>query len=347
MTVGIVTDSSCDLTDEQVEGLDMEVVPLFIRFGTDEFVDREQISVEEFYRRMATADELPQTAAPPPGRFEQAFRRLLDAGCEAVVCINLSSALSATMQSAVQAAAAVRAEHDGADVRVLDSKSVTAGLGTLVLQAARMASADDDADTIEAFVADASERTRVFGTLDTLENLRKGGRIGGAQAMLGSLLSIKPIVDISTGEVTEAAKQRTRRKALGWLRDTVRAAAPVEHLAVMHARRLTSATSARCWPKSIAAPSGYARSDRSWAPTPARECWAWPTKSRPPDRCIRPGRGEPTPRKPQGFEDSQRPRRRQAHEGCTGRRPACPRTVAAAAPRSDPRRLPAPRGQRR
>ena len=102
MTVGIVTDSSCDLSDEQLEGLDVEIVPLFIRFGTDEFVDREQISVEEFYRRMATADELPQTAAPPPGRFEQAFRRFLDAGCEAVVCINLSSAMSATMQSAVQ-----------------------------------------------------------------------------------------------------------------------------------------------------------------------------------------------------------------------------------------------------
>lgn len=234
MTVGIVTDSSSDLSNEELEGLDVEVVPLFIRFGTDEFVDREQISVEDFYRRMATVDELPQTAAPPPGRFEQAFTGLLDAGCEAVLCINLSSAISATMQSAVQAADSARAGRNDADIRVLDSKSVTAGLGTLVLQAARMAAAGDNADTIEAFVADASARTHVFGTLDTLENLRKGGRIGGAQAMLGSMLSIKPIVDISSGEVEEAAKQRTRRKALGWLRDTLRAAEPVEDLAVMH-----------------------------------------------------------------------------------------------------------------
>lgn len=234
MTVGIVTDSSCDLGNEELDGLDVEIVPLFIRFGTDEFVDREQITVEDFYRRMATVDELPQTAAPPPGRFEQAFSRFLDAGCEAVVCINLSSAISATMQSAVQAADAIRAERGDADVRVLDSRSVTAGLGTMVLQAARMASAGEDADAIEAFVADASERTHVFGTLDTLENLRKGGRIGGAQAMLGSMLSIKPIVDISSGQVEEAAKQRTRRKALAWLRDNVRAAGPVEHLAVMH-----------------------------------------------------------------------------------------------------------------
>ena len=234
MTVGIVTDSSCDLHDDELGGLSVEIVPLFIRFGTDEFVDREQIAVEDFYRRMATAQELPQTAAPPPGRFEQAFRRCLDAGCEAVLCINLSAAISATMQSAVQAASAVDAGSDGADIRVLDSRSVTAGLGTLVLQAARMAADGADADTIEAFVADASERTHVFGTLDTLENLRKGGRIGNAQALLGSMLSIKPIVDISSGEVEEAAKQRTRRKALGWLRDTVRAAGPVENLAVMH-----------------------------------------------------------------------------------------------------------------
>ena len=234
MTVGIVTDSSCDLHDDELEELSVEIVPLFIRFGTDEFVDREQIAVEDFYRRMAAADELPQTAAPPPGRFEQAFRRFLDAGCEAVVCINLSAAISATMQSAVQAASAMDSDGGGADIRVLDSRSVSAGLGTLVLQAARMAADGADAGAIEAFVADASERTRVFATLDTLENLRKGGRIGSAQALLGSMLSIKPIVDFSSGAVEEAAKQRTRRKALGWLRDAVRAAEPVEHLAVMH-----------------------------------------------------------------------------------------------------------------
>ena len=234
MTVGIVTDSSCDLHDDDLDGTGVEIVPLFIRFGTDDFVDREQITVEDFYRRMASVEQLPQTAAPPPGRFEQAFRRCLDAGCEAVVCINLSAAISATMQSAVQAVSAIGAAGDSADIRVLDSRSVTAGLGTMVLQAARMAADGASADAIEAFVADASERTHVFGTLDTLENLRKGGRIGGAQALLGSMLSIKPIVDISSGEVAEAAKQRTRRKALGWLRDTVRAAGPVEHLAVMH-----------------------------------------------------------------------------------------------------------------
>ncbi len=234
MKVGIVTDSSCDLSDADIAGLNVEIVPLFIRFGSSEYVDREQITVADFYRQMASSDQLPQTAAPPPGRFEQAFRRLLDAGCEAVVCINLSSALSATRQSASQAADLVREADDMVDIRVLDSRSVSAGLGTMVLQAAQRAADSATADEIETLIGDTSQRTRVFGTLDTLENLRKGGRIGGAQAMLGSVLSIKPIVDISSGEVTEAAKVRTRRKALAWLQDKVRASAPVEHLTIMH-----------------------------------------------------------------------------------------------------------------
>ncbi len=234
MTVGIVTDSSCDLNDEELEGTGIEVVPLYIRFGSEEFLDREEITVKDFYQKMAAEVELPQTAAPSPGRFEQAFQRCLQQGCDSVVCINLSAAISATMQSAVQAATALREAGNDADIRIVDSRSVTAGLGTLVLQAHQLASEGASADEIEAFVDAATQRTHVFGTLNTLENLRKGGRIGGAQALLGSMLSIKPIVDISSGEVAEAAKQRTRRKALGWLRDTLRAAGPVDHLAVMH-----------------------------------------------------------------------------------------------------------------
>jgi len=235
MTVSIVTDSSCDLSTEETAGLDISIVPLYIRFGETEFVDREEISVGDFYSKMAASEELPQTAAPSPGRFEQAFRSCFESGADAVVCINISSAISATMQSAVQAARAVRASTgDSVDLRVIDSKSVTAGLGTLVLQAARAAAGGADADMIESLVADASQRTHVFGTIDTLENLRKGGRIGGAQALLGSMLSIKPVIDISSGAVEEAAKVRTRRKALAWLRDHVRGAGSIEQLAVMH-----------------------------------------------------------------------------------------------------------------
>ncbi|MFQ5558643.1 MAG: DegV family protein [Acidimicrobiales bacterium] len=229
MTVRIVTDSACDLRGDEVEELDIEVVPLSIRFGDQELVDREELTVEDFYRRLASSDELPETAAPSPGRFEEAFRRQLDAGASAVVCINLSAGLSATMQSARAAAADV-----DADIRVLDSRSITAGLGSIVLGAARLGAEGRSADHIVEAVESMSLRTRVYGTLDTLDNLKKGGRIGGAQAMLGSMLSIKPLVDLSSGVVEEAGRQRTRNKALGWLRDKLAETEAVENLALMH-----------------------------------------------------------------------------------------------------------------
>ena len=231
MPVRIVTDSSCDLTDEEVAEHGVEVVPLSIRFGEDEYEDRSELSVEEFYAKLADASVLPETAAPAPGKFEAAFRRHQAAGADAVVCINLSSELSATMQSAQNAAKALEGELD---VRVVDSRSITSGLGTQVMLAAEAAAGGASADDVVALVDDLASRTHVFGALDTLENLKKGGRIGGAQALLGSLLSIKPILDISTGRVEEAGKQRTRKKALESLRDKVAQAGAIEHVSVHH-----------------------------------------------------------------------------------------------------------------
>ena len=231
MAVRIVTDSSSDLTPEEVERHGILVVPLSIRFGAEEFEDGTELSVEAFYEKLASSDALPETAAPAPGKFEAAFRAQQAAGADAVVCINLSSDLSATMQSAQNAA---RALEGTLDVRVVDSHSITSGLGTQVVLAAEAAARGASADEVVGLVEDLATRTHVFGALDTLENLKKGGRIGGAQALLGSLLSIKPIVDISTGSVEEAGKARTRRKALEVLRDKVAAAGPVEHLSITH-----------------------------------------------------------------------------------------------------------------
>lgn len=229
--VRIVTDSSCDLDEADGERLGIEVVPLSIRFGSDEYEDRTDLSAEAFYDLMAKREELPETAAPSPGKFEAAFRRQAEAGADAVVCINLSSDLSATMAAAENAA---RAVADDLPVRVLDSRSITAGLGTQVLLAAERAADGASTDEVVALVEDLSARTRVLGSLDTLENLKKGGRIGGAQAMFGSLLSIKPMIDISTGVVEEAGKHRTRKKSLQALRDKITESGPVEHLAIMH-----------------------------------------------------------------------------------------------------------------
>lgn len=226
--VRLVTDSSCDLPEEVVDAHGITVVPLTIRFGDEELTDRVELTSEEFYRRMATLDGLPETAAPSPGAFEEAFRAA-GADGDQVVCLTISSALSATMASAQNAARAVEGDID---VRVVDSKSITAGLGTLLILAAETAEGGADADEVVATIEATIPRTRVLGGLDTLENLRKGGRIGGAQAMLGTMLSVKPVVDISTGVVEEAGKVRTRKKQMQFLLDKLRAAGDVERLVV-------------------------------------------------------------------------------------------------------------------
>ncbi len=230
MAVRIVTDSACDLDQASVDQHGIAVVPLTIRFGDEEFVDREELSVDDFYRRMAASDRLPETAAPSPGAFEKAFRDAASGG-DQVVCINISSGVSATMQSALNAAKAVEGDLD---VQVVDSRSLTGGLGTIVVAAAEAAEAGASAAEIVEQVQGWAERTRMWGGLNTLENLQKGGRIGKAQAMAGTVLSIKPVIDFSTGEVHEAAKPRTRKKQLVWLRDKVVEHGEIEHLNVPH-----------------------------------------------------------------------------------------------------------------
>lgn len=229
--VHIVTDSSCDLSESETTTNGIGVVPLSIRFGDEEFIDREELRVEEFYTKMASTGLLPETAAPSPGRFEQAFRGAAAVGASAVVCINLSGELSATVQSARNAATAVAGDID---VRVIDSRSLTGGLGTMVLEAAAAARNGADADAIVSLVESMIPRTEIYGALDTLENLKKGGRIGSAKALLGSMLSVKPLIHIGDGAVEEAGKQRTRKRALEWMRDQLFAAGTIEKLSVLH-----------------------------------------------------------------------------------------------------------------
>ena len=230
VVVRVVTDSACDLTDDEITTHGIEVVPLSIRFGDKEFTDRVELSVDQFYSTMAESEHLPETAAPAPGAFEAAFRKQAEAGADEIVCLNLSYALSATGQSAQTAATAIA---DDLAVTCIDTKSISAGQGAMVLAAAKAAADGASVADIQAIVDDMQPRTRIYGILDTLENLKKGGRIGGAQAMLGTMLSIKPCVDLSTGETQEAGRQRTRKKAVAWLKSTVLDAGNVEQLTVI------------------------------------------------------------------------------------------------------------------
>jgi DegV family protein with EDD domain len=236
-TVHVVTDSSCDLPEGIARDLDITIVPLTIRFGDEEFVDREELSTAEFWSRCVNSDRLPETAAPAPGQFEQAYRAAAADGATAVIVVSLSSALSATMQSAQLAARTIAGDDTiDLDVRVIDSRTLTMGLGTIVLACARAARAGAGIDEIEALAHDLVDRTRVFGALDTLENLKKGGRIGNAKALLATALSIKPIIEVTGGVVEQAGKQRTRSKALAHLVDKITSYdATIENLAVLHA----------------------------------------------------------------------------------------------------------------
>ncbi len=233
MSTRIVTDSSCDLPEDVADEHGVLVVPLSIRFGDEEFIDREQLTTAEFWAKCAQQDTLPETAAPAPGQFEQTYRELMADGATGIVVVSLSSALSATMQSADLAA---RSVADEIPVRVVDSRSISMGLGTIVLACARLAADGGSLDEVEALAVDRASRTRVFGALDTLENLKKGGRIGNAKALLATVLAIKPIIEVVDGEVEQGGKQRTRSKALKFLVDKVAEyEGRISDLAVLHA----------------------------------------------------------------------------------------------------------------
>tara|TARA_S200000501_G_scaffold379022_1_gene446584 strand:- start:57411 stop:58247 length:837 start_codon:yes stop_codon:yes gene_type:complete len=231
MTIHIVTDSASDISLEEAKELGIEIVPLSVRFGETEYTDLIDLSVSDFYQKMSESDLLPSTAAPSPGAFEAAFKRCVEAGAEGVVCINLSLALSATGQAAQLAADAL---VDTITVKCIDSKSITSGLGTIIRKAASAAKAGKSMDEIISLVEGLASKTRIFATLDTLENLKKGGRIGGAKAMVGTMLQFKPCLDISSGEVVEAGRQRTRKKSLIWLKEVLENEGEITDLCVIH-----------------------------------------------------------------------------------------------------------------
>jgi DegV family protein with EDD domain len=227
----VVADSACDLPIEVIAEYRLTIVPLTIRVGPD---DATEASPQEFWAMCRASSALPETAAPAPGAFVEAFRRLAADGADGVVCMNLSSKLSATIESA---RAAAREVADLIAVRVVDTLSVSVGMGLQVIEAARMAEAGKSL----AEVADAAEaappRVHVYAALDTLENLKKGGRIGGATALVGSMLSIKPVIEVAGGVVEQESKQRTRSKSLRYLCEKVaeaNAISPIDHLAVGH-----------------------------------------------------------------------------------------------------------------
>jgi DegV family protein with EDD domain len=225
--IRIVTDSSADLSPAVAAQHHIEVVPLTIRFGDEEFVDRRDLSAAAFWERLANADDLPTTAAPSIGVFQEAYAALAAEGAEGVVAVCISEALSGTYQSA-----ALAARDAEIPVRVIDSRTASIPLGLTAIAAA--AAARLGADLTDVAEAVAGARADLLATLDTLENLKRGGRIGAAEAFFGGLLNVKPLITFTDGSVAAAGRVRTRRKALVALLDWLAAQEHVTRLGIVH-----------------------------------------------------------------------------------------------------------------
>ena len=229
--IRVVTDSACDVPEEIARRLNIDIVSLSIRFGDEEFTDRVDLSPEAFWAKCKASKTLPETAAPSPGAFQAAYERAIADSRDGVIVLTLSALLSATNQSAVLGAEAVT---DKLPVRVVDTKAVSMAQGLLVIDVAEMAVTGADLEQLVAHAESLVAKVGVVAMLDTLEHLIKGGRVGGARALLGQVLSIKPLLELKDGVVAEAGRQRTRSKALVAIAEVARSHAPLKRLALVH-----------------------------------------------------------------------------------------------------------------
>ncbi|MHB8489443.1 MAG: DegV family protein [Candidatus Dormibacteria bacterium] len=208
-SVHLVCDSTADLDPAFRAAHVVRVVPLKVIFGDQTYADGVDMSAAQFYARLAAPGPFPRTSQPTPAEFEDIFRELgADGG--SIICTTISADLSGTYASATQARAAL----PELDIRVIDTRSVAVGHYAAVMQAARAIEAGGDPDAVEAAVAAVRSTEKVLFTVETLEYLRRGGRIGGARALLGSMLDIKPILEIRDGVIEPVGRVRTYPRAI-------------------------------------------------------------------------------------------------------------------------------------
>lgn len=236
--VQIVTDSSINMPQALRQELGLVVVPLKVIFGTTEYRDEIDLTNEQFYQMLPNAKEHPKTSQPSAGDFIQVYKPLLESGKE-IVSLHLSSKLSGTYASAC--AAKTELEHQfkkALPITIVDTPWISMALGLLCIAAAQAAAAGKSSDQVVATVNALIPKLNVIFVLDTLEYLRRGGRIGGARAMLGTLLNFKPMLEIKNGVVEPLEKPRSRAKAIQRLLEIMQARTggkPV-HAAVLHAQ---------------------------------------------------------------------------------------------------------------
>ncbi len=232
MAVRIVTDSTSDIPLEQARALDIAIVPLTVFFGDQAYLDGIELDNAGFYARLQTSQVLPRTSQPSPAAFQEAYARLIEEEADAILSVHLSSKLSGTYQSACTARDSLPDELKKVPIEVIDSGTVSMGIGMPVMLAAEEAKRGLPREEIEKNLRDRLARVRVLGVLDTLEYLKRGGRIGAARALMGNMLSIKPIISIKDGIVVPLEQPRTRSKAYARIAQLVQEMKP-ERLSVI------------------------------------------------------------------------------------------------------------------
>ena len=226
--VVIVTDSTADFPDGALDRRRIAVVPLYVRFGEEEYRDRVNLSGDEFFARLGKSQVLPMTSQPTPDDFLKAYKK---AGPK-IFSLHISAKLSGTLESAKTARKEVPTHFE---MELLDSRTLTLGLGFLVMKAAEMAEAGARLEEIKEEVERLIPKIRLYGVLDTLHYLEKGGRIGAVSAFLGSLLQIKPIISVRSGEVVPVERNRSKAKSLERLVEIVSGEGQFSEIGVIHA----------------------------------------------------------------------------------------------------------------
>ncbi len=228
MTVKIVTDSVADLPPQVAKELEITVIPLNVRFGTEVYRDGVDLTAEQFYERLTHVKNLPVTSVPSPATFAEAYDKLAEETDE-ILAISLTSRLSATYEVALQSIGLMKRK---CRVEVIDSRLAVMAQGLVVITAARSAKAGANLDEVVNITRDNISRAELRAAFDTLEYLKRGGRIGKAQAFLGSMLRVNPIIGIKNGEVFPFARERSRAKAIGHLYNFVMSFSHIEEMAV-------------------------------------------------------------------------------------------------------------------
>jgi DegV family protein with EDD domain len=229
MSIRIVTDSTCDLPLDIVEAHQITVVPLYINFGSEGYLDGIEITRAEFYQRLPESDPLPSTATPGIDAFKQTYQGLADEGATQIISIHISESLSATVDVARKAAE----QTENIPVTVFDSQQLSLGTGFLVLEAAKAVAEGRSVEEIIPLLEELSSRTYVIAALDTLEYLKRSGRMNSVVARLGSVLKIIPILIMNSGEPT-GERVRTRARAIERVIRYVDDLGALEEIALVH-----------------------------------------------------------------------------------------------------------------